>query len=248
MWHFANPAFAPRVVGLALGVFVAVYAAMAVFGLNKDGFGAAIDAPFYVGLELAAAAFCLARPLLYREHSLAWIAVGLGIASFAAGDLYYSLYLSSDETIPYPSGADAGYLGLYPLVYVGLGLLLRGRTMEANRSFWLDGTIAGLGVGALGAALLFGTIVETTGGASLTVATNLAYPLGDLGLLVIVLVTLGLTGWQIDRVWACLLAGCVVFAVADWAYLYQTATGDYVEGAILDVGWPVGLILFALAA
>jgi two-component system, cell cycle response regulator len=176
------------------------------------------------------------------------VAMGLGIGFFAAGDFYYSLFLTGDETIPYPSGADALYIAFYPLVYVSLGLLLRGRTLAANRSFWLDGTIAGLTVGALGAALLFGTIVDTTGGASLTVATNLAYPLGDLGLLVIVLATLGLTGWQVDRVWACVLAGCVVFAVTDTVYLYQTAKGTYIESTILDAGWPAGLLLFAFAA
>jgi diguanylate cyclase (GGDEF)-like protein len=247
MRQFVNP-FSPRDVGILLGLSLAVYAVLAGFELNADGIGAAIDVPLYTALEIGAALFCLARPLLRPDNRLAWLAVGLGIAFFTAGDLYYSLFLSGDETIPYPSFADAGYIGLYPLVYVGLGLMLRGRTLEANRSFWLDGTIAGLAVGAIGAALLFGTIVDTTGGASLTVATNLAYPLGDLGLLVIVLATLGLTGWQIDRVWACVLAGCVVFAVVDCAYLYQTAKGTYVESTILDAGWPAGLILFAFGA
>jgi diguanylate cyclase (GGDEF)-like protein len=80
------------------------------------------------------------------------------------------------------------------------------------------------------------------------VATNLAYPLGDLGLIVIVLATLGLTGWQVDRIWLCALAGCAVFAVTDSAYLYQTAQGTYVQSTILDEGWPAGLLLFAIAA
>ena len=248
MRQFVNPTFAPRAVALALVAGLATYAFLAGFRLNGDGLGAAIDTPLYHALEIAAAAFCLTRALLYSENRLAWLAVGAGIASFAAGDVYYTLFLADDDTVPYPSFADAGYIGLYPLVYVGLGLMLRGRTLAANRSFWLDGTIAGLAVGAIGAALLFGTIVDTTGGDWRVVGTNLAYPLGDLGLMVIVLATLGLTGWQIDRVWACALAGCFVFAVADCAYLYQTAKGTYVESTILDAGWPAGLILFALGA
>jgi two-component system, cell cycle response regulator len=238
----------PRLIGISLGSLLALYGVMAGFRLNGDGVGALIDTPLYLGLEVAAALFCLSRAIFRRNDRAAWIAIGLGIGFFAAGDFYYSLYLTGDETIPYPSGADALYIAFYPLVYVGLGLLLRGRTLAANRSFWLDGTIAGLTVGAVGAALLFGTIVDTTGGASLTVATNLAYPLGDLGLLVIVLATLGLTGWQVDRVWACALAGCVVFAVTDTFYLYQTAKGTYIESTILDAGWPAGLLLFAFAA
>src|SRR5215210_157365 len=238
----------PRVFGGLLGSLLVVYAALCAFRLNDGGIGAAIDVPLYTALELGAAAFCLARPLLHRENRAAWLAVGLGIASFAAGDIFFSFWLANDDTIPYPSGADAGYIGLYPLVYVGLGLLLRGRTLEANRSFWLDGTIAGLTIAAIGAALLFGTIVDTTGGASLTVATNLSYPLGDLGLMIVVLATLGLTGWQVDRIWMCALLGCTLFAVTDTVYLYETANGTYVQSTILDAGWPAGLILFAFAA
>jgi diguanylate cyclase (GGDEF)-like protein len=209
---------------------------MAVFGLNQDGLGATVDMPLYHLLELAAAAVCLARAALYRENRGAWLAVGVGIAAFAAGDLYYTFFLSDDETVPYPSLADAGYIALYPLVYLGLGLLLRGRTLQENRSFWLDGTIAGFTVAAAGAALVYAT------------NTNLIYLLGDLGLLVIVLATLGLTGWQIDRAWGCALAGCAVFAISDAFYLYQTDQGTYVESTILDAGWPAGLLLFAVAA
>jgi two-component system cell cycle response regulator len=247
MRHFVTHLNA-RLFGLVLASLLAAYGVMAAFRLNADSVGALVDTPLYLGLEVAAAVYCLARPIFRRSDRAAWVAMGLGIGFFAAGDFYYSLFLTGDETIPYPSGADALYIAFYPLVYVSLGLLLRGRTLAANRSFWLDGTIAGLTVGALGAALLFGTIVDTTGGASLTVATNLAYPLGDLGLLVIVLATLGLTGWQVDRVWASALAGCVVFAVTDTVYLYQTAKGTYIESTILDAGWPAGLLLFAFAA
>ena len=65
--------------------------------------------------------------------------------------------------------------------------------------------------------------------------------------MVLALATFGLTGWHIDRVWAFALAGCAVFAVTDSVYLYQTAQGVR-SRAILDAGWPAGLLLFAMAA
>ena len=239
----------PGLIVALLTSLLGAYAALAGLGsLNDGGLGAAIDVPLYTLLEFAAAVFCLARAFVPGVQKGPWLAIGGGILSFAVGDAYFSYFLADDETIPYPSISDAGYIGLYPLVYLGLGLQLRGRTLTANRSFWLDGTIAGLAVAAIGAALLFGTIVDTTGGASLTVITNLAYPLGDLGLLVVVLATLGLTGWRIDRVWGCALAGCAVFAVTDSIYLWQTAKETYVQSTILDAGWPAGLLLFAFAA
>jgi two-component system, cell cycle response regulator len=242
------PHLTPRVFGALLALGLALYAGLLGFGHNGDGLGRTIDIPMYLGLLVGATVYCLARPIFRTQNRTAWLVFGLGLACWTAGDFYYEFFLADDETIPYPSVADALYLAFYPLAYVGLGLLLRGRTLAANRSFWLDGTIAGVTVAAIGAALVFGTVVDTTGGEFWTILTNLAYPLGDLGLLVIVLATLGLTGWQIDRVWGCALAGCVVFAVTDSLYLYQTAKDTYVEGTILDVGWPAGLLLFAFAA
>ena len=238
----------PRLFGILLASLLGVYALIAGLGLSEHSLGGAISVPLYTALEIGAALFCLARPIVNPHNRLAWIAVALGILSFAVGDIYFSFWLAKLDSPPYPSFADAGYIGLYPLIYLGLGLLLRNRTLEANRSFWLDGTIAGLTVAALGAALLFNTIVDTTGGDFWTIVTNLSYPLGDLGLLVIVLSTLGLTGWQIDRVWGCMLVGCAIFAVTDTAYLYQTAVGTYEQSTILDAGWPAGLLLFAFGA
>ena len=247
MRHLAR-LFTPRFFGTCLGLLMVSYVALVGLGLNDSGLGGRLETPLYTALEFAAAAFCLARAVVYREHRLGWAAVGLGIACFAAGDVYFTFYLADLNPPPYPSLADAGYIALYPLVYLGLGMLLRERTPAANRSFWLDGAVAGLTVAAVAAALLFSTIVDTTGGDFWTIWTNLSYPLGDVGLMVIVLATLGLTGWQIDRVWGCALAGCAVFAVTDSIYLYQTARGTYEQSTILDAGWPAGLVLFALAA
>jgi two-component system cell cycle response regulator len=238
----------PRIVGIVLACLMALYAGMVGFGLNHGGLGQMIDVPLYTALEFAAAAFCLARVVMRPTNRGPWLAVGLGIACFAIGDAYFSFVVAEMNPIPYPSFADAGYIALYPLVYLGLGLLLRERTLQENRSFWLDGAIAGLAIGAVVTALLFSTIVSWSGTDFWGDLTNLAYPLGDLGLMVLVLATLGLTGWHIDRVWACALAGCGVFAVTDSVYLYQTAQGTYVQSTVLDAGWPAGLLLFAFAA
>ncbi len=115
-------------------------------------------------------------------------------------------------------------------------------------NLWLDGLIAALSVAALGAAIVFDEVLSTTGGNPLMVATNLAYPLADLLLLSLVVAMFALTGWRFDGTWAFVAAGFAVFAVADTAYLYETALGHYVEGSVVDVGWPAGLVLIACAA
>ena len=48
---------------------------------------------------------------------------------------------------------------------------------------WVDGLIVALGFAAVAGALVYGTVLDATGGDPLTVATNLAYPIGDLLLL-----------------------------------------------------------------
>src|SRR5262245_34475559 len=131
----------PRFFGALLGALLALYAFITGFGLVDHGIGELISVPLYSALEIGAALFCLAAAVFRREHRAAWAAIGLGIASFAAGDIYFSFVLIHQDPVPYPSLADLGYIGLYPLVYLGVGLLLRDRTLQANRSFWLDGTI-----------------------------------------------------------------------------------------------------------
>jgi diguanylate cyclase (GGDEF)-like protein len=96
--------------------------------------------------------------------------------------------------------------------------------------------------------VVFDEVLKSTGGSTLVVATNLAYPLADVLLLALVVATFGLTGWRFDGTWAFVAGGFAVFALIDSAYLYETAAGTYTEGGPLDVGWPLGLALIACAA
>ncbi len=130
---------------------------------------------------------------------------------------------------------------------MGLVLVLRSRAGRVSPTLWLDGLIAALAVTALGAALVL-SVVAGTDGPFATVATNLAYPLGDLMLLAFVCAVAVVAGRQAGRTWALVAAGLVVFAAIDTIYLYQSALGTYREGTILDAGWPVMYLLVALAA
>jgi two-component system, cell cycle response regulator len=227
---------------------VAAYVVLLITDLGGPQFAEIRDAGFYNVLLAAAAFFCLARAIRHTEDRLPWSLVGLGLLFWVIGDLYYELAFASVDEVPFPSVADAFYLAFYPLVYAGLALLLRSRLREIRGDLWLDGAIAGLTIAAICAALVFGVIVEATGGDPLTVWTNLAYPIGDLGLIALIIVVLGITGWHLDRAWSCVLVGCAIFGAADTAYLYQTATETYAEGTIVDAGWVAGIALIAIAA
>jgi two-component system, cell cycle response regulator len=231
----------------ALLIVVGAYAVEAFLGTQGpiDWF---FDNWVYYGLLFASGAGCLARGIFVRAERLPWLLLSAALLLWTTGDLYYYFFLSGLESVPIPSVADPFYLAFYPVSYAALALLLRARMRRFQGNLWFDGVIAALAVAALGAAVIFDEVLSTTGGSSLVVATNLAYPLADLLLLSLVVAMFALTGWRFDRTWAFVAAGYAVFAVTDAVYLYDTAVDRYVEGGVLDVGWPAGLVLIACAA
>ena len=199
-------------------------------------------------LLVGAAACCAARGLVSPVERTPWLLLGLASAVWAAGDFYYTFVLSPRDEIPFPSLSDAFYLAFYPLAYVALALLLRRRVEHLHGSLWLDGIIGGLVVSALGAAVVFDAVLDSTGGSKLVVATNLAYPLFDLLLFALLIGVIALNGWRLDRTWTLVAAGFASFAIADSIYLYQAAAGTYVEGKLVDVGWVAAGVFLACAA
>jgi two-component system, cell cycle response regulator len=188
-----------------------------------------------------------ARSIRGRE-GLAWGLIGLGSLLWASADVYWTVVLSKHEVIPVPSISDAGYLAFYPLVFAGLCLLLRARVEGTPRTLWVDGITAALAAGALSAAIVLQTVLDTVGGDALGVATNLAYPIGDLILLSVVIASFALRGWRADRTWLLLGLGIVLFWVADSYYLVTVAKETYRYPSVMDGGWTSCLILLSVAA
>ena len=175
-----------------------------------------------------------------------WLAFGLGLAAWAAADIYWTVALADVKHPPYPSLADVGYLLAYPCMYVGVLLLVRQR-VRFSIGGWLDGAIGGLAAAALATAALAPALVGLTKGDPAVVATNLAYPLGDVLLLSFLIAGFAVAGVRVGRSWLLVGLGLVAWGIADPIYLYQEATGSYV-GGYLDSLWLVGGLAIAAAA
>lgn len=238
----------PAVVRLWQAVLVA---GLALLGLHylanvSEGGSRLYETWFYEGLELLAALGCLARATLVRAERSAWFFIGAALLATTCGDILYDFWYGGKP--PFPSVADVAYLAFYPLIYVGIVLLLRKRVSTFSASLWLDGLAAATAVGALASSVLVEAVVNSTHGSRLVVVTNLAYPLGDVLLLALIVFVFSVTRWQPGRAWTLIAAGLLLNTVGDAVYLYQTAVGTYTEGTYLDLVWPLSLVLVAFAA
>jgi len=193
----------------------------------------------YDAVVLGAGVACLVRASAFGRERSAWLLIGAAILFWGAAEVYWTAAIEGNPNAPYPSPADVGYLLFYPLAYAGLALLVRARTHEMNWRLWMDGLIAALGTAALGAAFIFDFVAEKTEGTPLQIATTLAYPLGDIAMLAMVVGVVALTGWRPGRTWSLLLAGLAALVVADIAFTLQLTEESLPGGSWVE---PVYLI------
>jgi diguanylate cyclase (GGDEF)-like protein len=204
------------------------------FGIGPAALDSTINGPLYDAAVLGAGLVCLLRAKDAGRERAAWLFIAAAVLAWAAGEIYWTASIEANAAAPYPSPADLGYLAFYPLAAAGLYTLVRARTGELDWRLWMDGLIAALGTAALGAALIFEFVADRTSGTTIQVATTLAYPLGDIALVSLVVGVSALTRWRPGRTWTLLLVGLVTMAIADVAFTLQSFEaslpgGDWVE-------------------
>jgi two-component system, cell cycle response regulator len=194
-----------------------------------SSFNFAIGSVVYDAVVIGAGIACMVRASAFGAERRAWVLIGTAILVWGAAEVYWAAFIEGNPNAPYPSPADIGYLAFYPLAYAGLALLVRARAHEINWRLWMDGAIAALGTAALGAAFVFDFVAGKTEGTTLQVMTTLAYPLGDIVMVAMVVGIVALTGWRPGRTWSLLLVGISALVVADIAFTLQS-TGEALPG------------------
>ncbi|MCU1502740.1 MAG: diguanylate cyclase and metal dependent phosphohydrolase, partial [Ilumatobacteraceae bacterium] len=195
-----------------------------------------------------AAALCVVRGRRSRDERFAWSSFGLALVLWGTATLYYTAVLSQRAIVPYPSLADGFWLAFYLPAFAAISSLLRRRAGSLPRGVWLDALIGSLGIGSAAAVLVFGVVLDDTRGTALATATNLAYPVGDLGLLALVVAAVTVTGWRAAGAWRWIALALGIFVVADSIYLVRVAKGTYTVGGQVDLGWPLAALLIGVAA
>jgi diguanylate cyclase (GGDEF)-like protein len=197
--------------------------------------------------ELVVCALAVARAARLRSGRAVPLALGAAMSMWALGDVALTFESLHGAVPPSPSVADWFYLAFFPLAYLALVLMVRRESTRLVPAVWLDGLVAGLGAAALSATFAFHTVLHATGVGAAAAAINLAYPIGDVLLLGLVVGGSALVGGRRQVAWHLVAAGCALNAVGDTFNLLNSA-GETHLGAVIDgVAWPAALLLMSTA-
>jgi diguanylate cyclase (GGDEF)-like protein len=232
----------------ALAGTVVVYAVDILFHPLPSGASELFQKFASGAIFFGAAILCARKARAPGGPSSAWWLLAVSMVLWGMGSAYYTVFLWDAAEVPIPSIADLFWILFYLPAYAGLYSLLKHHVGTFPRGAWLDALVGGLGVGGAAAALVFGAVLDNTGGSVVVVATNLAYPIGDFALLGLVAAAMTVTGWRTAGVWRWIAPAFALFAVADSVYFVQIADDSYAIGGLLDLGWPIAALLVAIAA
>jgi diguanylate cyclase len=174
-------------------------------------------------LLLGAAILVVWRAVSLREDRATWLALGVGLALWTAGQLIATIASPSGEA-PFPSAADLGLMGFYVGQYVAFFLLARSGLRRVARAAWLDGAVGILLLGAMGAHWVLTPLLQA-GGTVSAAAVMIAFPAADVVLLALVICVAVQHGGHPGGAWWRIALGITLTAVADAAFALGSADG-----------------------
>jgi signal transduction histidine kinase len=199
-----------------------------------------------VGLASVAAIYLGARVNLAPGDRLPWNLFALGLLGQVAGDAIFAVYeISLDREPPAPSIADVFYLGSYPLLAVGILVLLRKLGGQTSRAAILDTVIIFCGVALLQWVFFIDPYNHRYFGTETARLVAMAYPAVDVLLLVALTQLLVGPGGR-TTAYRLLLASVTLWVVADEIYGLNYDT--YVGGDPVDALWLASYVIWAGAA
>jgi len=246
----ARPAFR-RYLGVAAAVTAGFLVVLAGQRWLDHGLVRAVDDVTQLLAAVAAAVLCgRAGARAGRRRGRPWWLLCVGATSWSVGQLIWMYYeLVRGVEVPFPSLADAGYLGFSVLAVAAL--LSFPTAMRGHRPplrSLLDGLIVAGALLAISWSTVLGAVWRAGADNGFALVISLAYPIAD----VVVATAVLFAHSQADRSHRRTLwlfgAGLLSLAAADSAFAYLTARGEYATGAALDAGWVAGFLLVGVAA
>jgi diguanylate cyclase (GGDEF)-like protein len=203
----------------------------------------------YSAIGLVSALAILLAVRLHRPARPAmWYWFGAGQIVCVLGDLIYEYYHYLLHEVPYPSPADAFYLGAYPMLVIGLLLLVRGRSGR-DLARLIDAAIVATGLGLVFWVFVLHPIAAGSTASTLERVISTAYPAADAMLLAILARLFTSAGARTPSARLLGVAGLLLL-VADISFSLVTLYSDFTayQGSLLDAGWLLSYVTWAAAA
>ncbi|HEY6523822.1 MAG TPA: hypothetical protein VIY10_08660, partial [Solirubrobacteraceae bacterium] len=182
------------------------------------------------------------------KAATAWWFMAGGLALFFLGDVYtYSYPKLTGADVPFPSPGDAMYIGVYPVLMIGLLLLVRRRNQRADGPGVVDSVIMSVGLSLVSFLFLMAPDIHDGTMSLIQKLVSIAYPTGDL-ILLAAAVRLAVDAGKRRPSFYLLIASIVTLLLTDFVYGILTLNGTYTHQLWLDAGWIFFYLLWGAAA
>ena len=199
----------------------------------------------YVLGEIAAIAIVFASLAVNRlAQPRAWVVFGAGMVALTIGDLIWYWLTLVEQTSPTTSLADVFYLSEYPLLIVGLLLMVR---VRLDRAVVLDTFMISVGASVAVFEFVVRPSLDGYTGSTLGLVVMVAYPVLDVALTAVA-VRSALAGNLRSPMLLLLLAGLSTTVVADIASLWLNLVSVPSDPSPLDGLWLMSIFAWAAAA
>ncbi|WP_433825283.1 GGDEF domain-containing protein [Actinoplanes sp. CA-015351] len=226
---------------LAAGVVIM----LAYYGLVSNDVLPGAQVALYCSANGALAAGAAVAARRHPELRTVMLVIAASALCGVTGDVtYYFVALVNHEEV-YPSIADVFYLAAYPMLALGMLLMVRRRTPGWDGASVIDAAIVAIGGGFLVYEFVISPMMRSSS-ADLVGFVSLAYPIGDLMLIVVgarLMLGAGPRGTPLRMIGVYL--GLVLFA--DTFYSYQSINQTFQAGDYLDAFWMTSGFVFAAA-
>ncbi|MFJ7905957.1 EAL domain-containing protein [Kitasatospora sp. NPDC096204] len=204
---------------------------------------------WWTGIGLGGVAAIVVGVRLNRPaHARFWYVLALANLSFTVGEVIQAVQLDILHLPnPFPSVADAFYLAEYVLYAVGVLGFIRWRTARQDRAGLLDALIPTIGLALLAWIYLILPYARNPDLDWIQKAVSIAYPLGDVVVLALLLRLLTPRGGT-SRALRLLAVGSLGLLVSDVLYGLIQLHGTWHIGTPVELGWAAFYTAWGAAA
>ena len=194
---------------------------------------------------LATAVVCVIGGLRRRPGSPVPIVFGSALLCWMLSSTVLTVYALRGPPPPPPTLADLFGLGFIAACFTGIGLMAHEDRERLSPHELLDGGIAALGAAAVCAAFVLARLPHSPGQSAFGTAVELAYPIGFVVLMLIVVGAATVASQRSRAAWVTLTASFVAVAVASALNATAGPSRSAAVQIVISAAWPTATLLVA---